>query len=404
MPATASDRAGALPGPSPGSTPAPSAAPRRFRWTVRLRLTLLYGALFLASGAALLIVTYVLVATRKPQIIRKTTSPGSTPWLPDDFGPVPDPGAQREAMLEQLLTQSGIALALMSAVSVALGWLMAGRALRPVRTMADKARRISERNLHERLAVGGPDDELKDLGDTIDGLLARLDTAFTTQKRFVANASHELRTPLTLQRAMIEVALANPAANAGSLRAVCERLLATGERQEHLIEALLTLARGQRGLQRREPVDLVALVAVVLHEQAPDDPRVERSLGPARTAGDPRLLESLVTNLVSNAVRHNVPGGWIRVHTGVSDGRPVLRMTNSGPEIPHERVEALFQPFQRFETRTGTPDGHGLGMSIVAAVADAHGAPVTAHPGPEGGLDITVTFGPADAAIAREPD
>ncbi|MER7349777.1 ATP-binding protein [Streptomyces aurantiacus] len=392
MPATASDRVG------------PSPAPRRFRWTVRLRLTLLYGGLFLVSGAALLIVTYVLVATRKPQIVRKMTGTGAAPWLPQDTGRLADPGAaQRAAMLEQLLTQSGIALALMSAVSVALGWLMAGRALRPVRTMADKARRISERNLHERLAVAGPDDELKDLGDTFDGLLGRLDTAFTAQKRFVANASHELRTPLTLQRALIEVALANPAADARSLRAVCERLLVTGERQEHLIEALLTLARGQLGLQRSERVDLAALARAVLREQAPTGLRVQLSPGPAPTVGDPRLLESLVTNLVANAVRHNVPGGWIRVHTGVSDGRPVLRLTNSGPRIPHERVADLFQPFQRFETRTGPPEGHGLGMSIVAAVADAHGARVTALPGPEGGLDITVAFGhgPPGRSILR---
>ncbi|MFH9075771.1 sensor histidine kinase [Streptomyces alboflavus] len=388
MPVTASDPA------------APSPAPRRFRWTVRLRLTLLYGALFLVSGAALLIITYVLVATRDPQIIRKTT-PGPAPWLPHDTDRLPDVGGeQRKAMLKQLLTQSGIALALMSAVSVALGWLMAGRALRPVRTMADKARRISERNLHERLAVGGPDDELKDLGDTFDGLLGRLDTAFTTQRRFVANASHELRTPLTLQRAMIEVALANPAANAESLRTVCERLLATGERQEHLIAALLTLARSQRGLQRREDTDLAAIAEAVLAEQAAQV-RIDLSLAPAPTVGAPRLLESLVTNLVGNAVRHNVPGGWARVCTGVRGGRPVLRVTNSGPVIPHERVEALFQPFQRFETRAGSPDGHGLGMSIVAAVAEAHGAPVTARPGSEGGLDITVTFGPAARALER---
>ncbi|ARX89251.1 histidine kinase [Streptomyces alboflavus] len=175
---------------------------------------------------------------------------------------------------------------------------------------------------------------------------------------------------------------------------MCERLLATGERQEHLIAALLTLARSQRGLQRREDTDLAAIAEAVLAEQAAQV-RIDLSLAPAPTVGDPRLLESLVTNLVGNAVRHNVPGGWARVCTGVRDGRPVLRVTNSGPVIPHERVEALFQPFQRFETRAGSPDGHGLGMSIVAAVAEAHSAPVTARPGSEGGLDITVTFGPA---------
>ncbi|MFC7304344.1 sensor histidine kinase [Streptomyces monticola] len=391
MPATASDPAGT----APASAPAPFR--RRFRWTVRLRLTLLYGVLFLVSGAALLIITYILVFTREPQYLVKTIGGpyGLPPIDPARFR-FPDPGEQREAMLQQLLTQSVLALALMSAVSVVLGWLMAGRVLRPVRTMSDKARRISDRNLHERLGIQGPDDELKDLGDTIDALLSRLDAAFAAQKHFVANASHELRTPLTLQRAMLEVALADPAADEKSLRAVCLRVLAAGEQQEHLIAALLTLARSQRGLQRRERVDLATVAEKTLGEHAAAGVRVERELGPAVTTGDPRLLASLVTNLVDNAVRHNAPGGWVRVRSGTTAGRPVLQVTNSGPDIPDERVGTLFQPFQRFEARTGTPEGHGLGLSIVAAVAEAHGAPVTARPGPEGGLDITVTFAPED--------
>ncbi|NGN66739.1 HAMP domain-containing protein [Streptomyces sp. A7024] len=368
------------------------ARPRRFRWTVRLRLTLTYGALFLVSGAGLLAITYVLVAARKPQylITKRDGAPAVGQPLPEGL---PTPGKeQREEMLQQLLTQSVIALAIMAAVSVALGWLMAGRALRPVSAMTDKARRISDDNLHERLAVTGPDDELKDLGDTFDDLLGRLDTAFSAQQRFVANASHELRTPLTLQRAMLEVALADPKADARSLRQVCERVLAAGEQQEHLIEALLTLARGRRGLSRREPVELAELTGKLLPEREDGRAAVERHLEEARTAGDPRLIEPLVTNLVGNAVRHNVPGGWVRVSTGTVAGRSVLRVVNSGPHIPYERIGRLFQPFQRYEERTGGPEGQGLGLSIVAAVARAHGAPVTARPGPEGGLDITVAF------------
>ncbi|WP_381805069.1 sensor histidine kinase [Streptomyces niveus] len=390
----------------------------RIRWTARLRLTLLYGALFLVSGAALLAITYFLVASgAEPRLFLIGSGPEG--GLPVDGEAMrhamrKHADRQREATLHQLLVQSGVALALMSAVSVALGWLTAGRVLRPVRTMTDKARRISERNLHERLAVTGPADELKDLGDTFDSLLARLDSAFDAQKRFVANASHELRTPLTLQRALIEVALSNPAADARSLRAVCERVLAAGEQQERLIEALLTLARGQRGLDRRRPTDLAPVVAEALRVANPDETggvRIERSLAPARTSGDPRLVERLVTNLVDNALRHNVDAGtgatgWVRVSTGTDGGRPVLRVVNSGPVIPPDRVGTLFQPFQpfqRYEFRAGGPDGLGLGLSIVAAVATAHGAEVTAVPGPEGGLDIAVAFPAVGRPAARGP-
>ncbi|WP_225077189.1 HAMP domain-containing sensor histidine kinase [Streptomyces sp. CoT10] len=299
---------------------------------------------------------------------------------------------QREAMLRQLLTQSAIALGLMSTVSVGLGWLMAGRALRPVRIMADKSRRISERNLHERLAVTGPDDELKDLGDTIDDLLGRLDTAFAAQKRFAANASHELRTPLTLQRAMIEVALADPAADGDSLRRVCERVLAAGEHQERLIEALLMLARSERGLDRREPFDLARVAGRVLRDGDPRETDVDTALAPAPASGDPRLMERLAANLVDNALRYNVPGGWVRVVTGTAHGRPFLRVVKSGPEIPPDRIGTLFQPFQRLESRTGNPDGHGLGLSIASAVAAVHDADLAAEPGPRGGLSITVAL------------
>ncbi|WP_405801139.1 sensor histidine kinase [Streptomyces sp. NBC_01506] len=403
MPATASERARRP--RRPRRLPRPYRPFRRVRWTARLRLTLLYGALFLVSGAALLAITYFLVASSGDTRVFLLGSGPEGGLFPRDSERMHDAmkrnaDSQQDATLRQLLVQSGVALALMSAVSVVLGWITAGRVLRPVRTMTEKARRISERNLHQRLAVTGPADELKDLGDTFDSLLARLDSAFDAQKRFVANASHELRTPLTLQRALIEVALSNPAADAQSLRAVCERVLAAGEQQERLIEALLTLARSQRGLERRRPTDLAPVVAGALRIANPEETggvRIEHSLAPAWTAGDPRLVERLATNLVDNALRHNVERGagasaWVRVRTGMEGGRPVLRVVNSGPVIPHDRIDTLFQPFQRYESRAGGPDGLGLGLSIVAAVATAHGADVTAVPGPEGGLDIAVAF------------
>lgn len=375
----------------------------RIRWSVRLRLTLLYGALFLVSGAALLGITYLLVAGSPASmddavVYRKVGSDD----LPDlDLGQYRGQiehvlTEQHAAELRWLLAESGVALAVMTVVSVALGWVMAGRVLRPVRIMSDKARRISARNLHDRLAVAGPADELKDLGDTFDGLLERLDAAFEAQKRFVANASHELRTPLTFQHAVVEVALADPDADARSLRSVCERVLAAGEGQERLIEALLTLASSQRGLDQREPLDLAEVAAAVLSDRRPERSngvRLESALAPAETYGDARLVERLAMNLVENALRYNTPAGWVRVSTGTGDGgQPVLRVANSGPVIPPDRIPVLFQPFQRLESRTGSPDGHGLGLSIVAAIANAHEAQITAAPGGEGGLAITIAF------------
>jgi signal transduction histidine kinase len=387
MPGTASEPAGRAGG--------------RVRWTVRLRLTLLYGALFLVSGVALLAITYALVA-------RGNATKGILVTF--DSGPKGgrDPAAiqhvateRHEAALQALVAQAGIALALMTAVSVALGWVMAGRVLRPVRIMAGRARRISEHNLHARLAIAGPDDELKDLGDTFDGLLARLDAAFDAQRRFVANASHELRTPLTLQRAMVEVALSRPGADAASLRAVCERVVAAGEEQERLIEALLTLAGSQSGLVASEPVDLARVTREVLHDRLRTRPGgldLHSSLRPAVTSGDERLMARLVGNLVENALRYTPEGGWVRVATGVQEtGYPMLRVVNSGPRIPAERIPDLYEPFQRLQPRS-SGGGHGLGLSIVGAVAAAHRAEVTTVPGPEGGLAITVEFPPPDPA------
>lgn len=379
----------------------------KLNWSVRTRLTVLYGALFVISGAALLAITYGLVTHSGARLLVAVWNGTGRPPSPETLaGPLRERAEQQHAAaMRQLLIESGVALGLMVGVSAALGWLMAGRALRPVRTMVGRTRRISERNLHERLAVAGPDDELKKLADTIDGLLARLERAFESQRRFVASASHELRTPLTLQRATIEVALADPHADAASLREVCERVLAAGDEQERLIEALLTLAASERGLDRRAHVDLALVVAGVLRTRRDaGTPQVTSDLGAGWVSGDARLVERLAANLIDNATRYNRPDGWVQVRTGTVDGLPALRVANSGPPVPPDQVAALFRPFERMPERTGDQDGHGLGLSIVAAIAMAHGAQIAATARAEGGLDVTVRFPSPRPETPAAPD
>lgn len=376
--------------------------PRSIRW----RLTLLYSALFAVAGAALLAFTYVLVATTEPSLAGSASGQPSLDEVGEPAGPAGPPKVAayvaerlsllRAEQLHQFLVESGVALGVMTVVSVALGWLMAGRVLAPLRTMTTAARRISADNLHERLAAPGPDDELKAVADTFDAVLGRVEGAFEAQKQFVANASHELRTPLTLQQAIVDVALADPDASVESLRAACLRVRAAGQEQERLIDALLTLARSQRGLQRREFVDL----AVIVRARVPEGgPRVVAELAPAPVLGDPQLIERLVVNLADNAVRHNHPEGeesWVRLWTGMDGGRPVLRIANSGPVIPPDQVAWLFQPFRRLGAeRVRKRDGLGLGLSIVEAVATAHGGTVEAWPRAEGGLSVRVGFPPS---------
>ena len=384
-----------------------------------MRLTAVYGGLFLLSSAGLLAVTYILVRRQytahlfidagKGAVVTQsfTAGPGAT----TTFGPVPTPvqiiasaNAQSNAALHQLLIQSGIALAIMAVLSIWLGWLMAGRALRPLRTITNAAREISASNLHRRLALDGPDDELKQLGNTFDQLLGRLETTFDAQRRFVANASHELRTPLTLERALIEVALGDPKATVESLRRVCEQVLAVGEQQEHLIEALLTLSRSQRGLERREDVDLAAIAAETIGLLDQEGLTIEATLDSARASGDARLVERLVANLIGNASRYNIPGGWIDIATETDNGRALLIVSNSGPVVPEGELERLFQPFQRLDAERlngdDGPRGLGLGLSIVQAIATAHAAEVTAHVRPEGGLQVEVSFAVAERTRA----
>jgi signal transduction histidine kinase len=394
--------------------------PRR---TIRLRLTLAYGALFLASGAALLTLTYFLARQQYTRsffvesgnggiakalltqgatapkgggiVVRRSGILSGNPLLPGlkQQSITAAAGAQSSATRHTLLIDSAIALGAMGVLSLWLGWMVSGRALRPLRTISNLAQEISASNLHRRLALSGPDDELRQLGNTFDDLLARLERAFEAQRRFVANASHELRTPMTLERTLLEVALADPDADAASLRRTCERVLAAGELQERLLEALLTLSRSQRGVEQREPVDLAAATAECVAAVSSGDVALDAQLNPAATRGDRQLIERLVSNLVTNAVRHNVPNGSVAVETATVDGHARLTVENTGPVVPVGQVERIFEPFQRLPLdRTDDADGLGLGLSIVQAIAQAHDATVAAEPRAGGGLVVRVDF------------
>jgi signal transduction histidine kinase len=413
---------------------------------VRLRLTLLYVGLFLASAACLLVITYFLVARQLPGTVTLRTSGGGTAGTssqvvtggtsagagagtgacaPPADGTLPTVAQMNDCVqqaaaglrndtLDQLLIESGVALGIMAVASVGLGWLMAGRVLSPLRTITATARRISARSLHQRIAMSGPDDELKELGDTFDQLLGRLDASFGAQRQFVANASHELRTPLARQRTLLEVALRDKQATSASLRIACERALAAGEQQERLIASLLTLARGERGLDAFEPFDLgivaTGAVAAVRDEAEARGVTVTADLGPAAALGDSRLAEQLAANLADNAVRYNVAGGHVEISTGDLDGRAFLAVSNTGPVIPPDQLGRLFQPFQRLDPGRGGRGGSsggagrdgggpergglGLGLAIVSAIAAAHGAELRAVTRAAGGLAIEVVFPP----------
>jgi signal transduction histidine kinase len=396
--------------------------PRR---TARLRLTLLYGSLFTVCGAGLLGFTFWL--------FYRATSGKRQLWVP---GPAGSQRLHASALppsqcrhvppsrlvqcveglgevrahafdLHALLEQSGIALAAMAVLAFALGWLVAGRVLRPLRSITETARAISATSLHERLAMAGPDDEFKELADTLDGLFARLEASFTAQRNFVSSAAHELRTPLTLDKTLLQVALRNPRGTAEQWRATGAELLESGLQQERILEALLTLATSEAGIGRHEPADLAKVAANCLASAGPEAGRlglhVQTSLGPAPLLGEPDLITRLVANLVDNAIRHNVPGGSVEVSTVRRDGRAVLTVVNDGPVIPSGDIGRLLQPFQRLATaRSSDGDGHGLGLPIVRAIAVAHGACLTARARPEGGLHIEVSFLADDAAIARQ--
>jgi signal transduction histidine kinase len=424
------------------------------RLTFRTRLTLLWGGLFLAAGAILLGLTYLLVkerlfgtgftfATNDPGVLAGSGGAPSRA-LPSSGGPsgtvarIPadtlevirrDQERFQRATLTTLLTQGAIALGVVTLVGMAFGWLMAERALRPLQRITEAARRVADVNLagvnlHERIALSGPSDEIKDLADTFDSMLERLDRAFDGQRRFVGNASHELRTPLAINRTLIEVALGRPNAPP-EMRLLGDTLLAVNERQERLLDGLLTLARSEQGLTARDPVDLADVAAHVLEPRlaparavgsaavgsaavgspavgspavgspavdapAVDGVRLRRDLRAAPTAGDPVLLERVVQNLVQNALAYNVDDGWVAVGTRTDGDTVELTVTNTGPVVPPYEVPTLFEPFRRLHDRTGSANGTGLGLSIVRSVTGAHGGTVVAVPRDGGGLVVRV--------------
>jgi signal transduction histidine kinase len=302
-------------------------------------------------------------------------------------------GVHNTNNLPLVLRSSAIALVVLAAVSIGLGWLIAGRALRPLQVITVSARTMSADDLDNRLRVRAAYREFTELADTLDDLLQRLNASFTAQRQFVANASHELRTPLAAQRTLLQVTLADPDATADTLRAACDELLALGDQQEQLINALLALAGGYQGVERWERIDLADLTRAVVIDH-PDARRrgirVHTSLAPTPVTGDARLATSLIANLVDNAIRHNSSGGTVEISTAPA-GR--LTVSNTGPPIAAGEIGRMFQPFQRLGTdRTDQTDGHGLGLAIVAAIAQAHQAAVAAYPRPGGGLQITVDF------------
>ena len=394
----------------------PGSARRR---PVRLRLTLVYSGLFLAAGAALLGVTYGLVAhslattpaavgSQASKYVDQALAACKSENLPpaqlakcenvaeQSLNGVSKASQayQRSRTLADLLDYSLASLAALALGSTWLGWIVAGRVLRPVHAITAAARRASEENLGERIALDGPDDELKELADTFDAMLGRLDAAFASQRRFVANASHELRTPLTVMRTAIDVTLAKPGRTPAQLEAMAGEVRQAADRAEALIEALLTLARSDRGAGPRERLDVAVLAEDALDAAAPAirarPVAVEAALRPGPAIGDAVLIERLVTNLVDNAIRHNVPDGWIQVATGLRGGMAFIEVANGGPQIPEELVPSLFEPFRRLSDRSGSPEGTGLGLSIVRSVAVAHGGQVTARPRPAGGLEVAV--------------
>ncbi|GLW27770.1 sensor histidine kinase [Actinoplanes regularis] len=356
---------------------------------LRRRLALLYCAASVASGFVLLLIIVVLSFGLPPS---DAPAPEGGPVA---AGHVPDSLlTQLRAYRSDILLLPGIALIIMAALSLAAGWVIAGRLLRPVRTMTGRLRQISDRNVHERLAMKGPRDEVIDLADTIDELLGRLETALDGHKRFVANAAHELRTPLTVEHALLEEPLAT---NAGieRYRANFESLIALNRARGRLLESLLTLAGSEHGAGRAEPVDLATLAEQAVRDRKAEADRhglrVGTAIHPATLTGDPALIGRLVANLCDNAVHYNVPGGVVEVSTHRDADRALLVVTNTGPVVPPEEVDRLFEPFQRMR-RVSDDNHHGLGLSIVRAIAVAHGGVLTAHASPRGGLTVEISF------------
>jgi signal transduction histidine kinase len=383
--------------------------------TIRLRMTALYGLVFLITGAVLLTIGYELVR-------HNLNGPGDYRHelqrlgiVPRGFFGRPPPGAPgstgariadairaqlRADALHRLLIEYVVALGAMTIVSVVAGWLLAGRALRPLRDITATARRVSGENLGERIALKGPADELKELADTFDGMLSRLDGAFASQRHFVANASHELRTPLAIMRTEVDVSLADPDASVEDLRHMGDAVRETIDRCERLIEGLLMLARSEAATGHEEPADLAGLAADCITDlrARAEEAQVEMQddLMPAWTRGEPALLERMIANLIDNGIRHNEAGGWLRASTRSRDRRVHVTVSNGGPRIDPAVAATLTEPFRRLDRGAG---GFGLGLSIVRSVVHAHGGTLEVSAPVEGGLVVQIEL-PAVAAPA----
>ena len=365
--------------------------PRLRRPTLRTRMTLLYGAVICGSGAALLGVTPLLA----PGMFQQDRHQHAAAGRPAR-GAIPA-GRSIPFAGSAVFWADVAALVIMAVLSLAAGWLIAGRFVRPLRAIIATARDISASSLHRRLDVRGRGDEFTELGATLDDLFGRLEASFQAQRNFIANASHELRTPLSAGRALLQVAIADPEPTVATLRATCKELVELGDQQERLIAALLALASSQRGIGQLDCLDLAVLTREVLLSRQADAGRrgivISAALGAAPATADPSLAESLVTNLLDNAIRHNLPGGRVEISTAVTAAGAVISVSNTGNPISPDAVEDLFQPFRQLGTeRTRRGDGHGLGLAIVRAIADAHGAALTARARPAGGLAMEVVF------------
>lgn len=344
---------------------------------LRAQLAILYSGFFLGLLAIALGATGVLIVHGSQSATANSAQPTGTPS-------------------HAALLVAGIGL-VAAAAAVAGAWWLSGRFLRPLRAITTTAQEISATNLHRRLELTGPDDELTQLGRTLDGLFGRLEASFEAQRRFVANASHELRTPLAAQRTLLQVALADPDANTKSLRATCEQALELSEQQERLMDALLMLATSERGVERSEPLDLAHIAETALAERRKlaesQKVAIQASLAAAATTGEATLLKLLVANLIDNAMRHNKANGSVSVLTTTASGQPTLTVVNTGPLVPEATLEYLFEPFRTTSAdRIRHSNGHGLGLAIVRAIADSHSATIDTHVRPSGGLEITVTF------------
>ena len=366
--------------------------PGSLRSTLRARMALLYAALICTSGITLLGMTYLLA----PGLLIHRA------WAPASHQPGARAAGHTSGIFSSFIGSDSFraavaAVAIMAIISLALGWLIAGRFVRPLRSIITTAKDISASNLHRRLGLGGRGDEFTELGQTLDDLFARLEASFDSQRHFIANASHELRTPLSAGRALLQVAIADPEPTVEALRATCEELVDIGDQQERLIGALLTLANSQRGLTQTESLDIADIAGKIIlgrqDEAERHGIRLAAALAPAPATGDPVLAESLIANLIDNAIQHNLPGGQAEITTALTDQGAAMTVGNTGTLIPPDAVEYLFQPFRQLGIqRIRHGDGHGLGLAIVRAIADAHHATITASPRPQGGLDIEVIF------------